>query len=59
MLRDARGPVELFCHPGTAQADIEKPGSCERHAELQYLLGDRFRELIRLHTLRLVTYWEL
>jgi predicted glycoside hydrolase/deacetylase ChbG (UPF0249 family) len=43
-LQDANGIVELFCHPGTAQADIEKPGSCARHDELQFLLSARFRE---------------
>jgi predicted glycoside hydrolase/deacetylase ChbG (UPF0249 family) len=59
MLRESRGLVELFCHPGTARADIEKPGSCARHAELQYLLSEQFGALVRDNSLRLVTYWEL
>ena len=58
-LQDANGIVELFCHPGTAQADIEKPGSCARHDELQFLLSARFREHIQQLPLRLVTYWEV
>jgi len=51
--------VEMFCHPGTALADIEKPGSCERNAELQFLLSTRFRSLIDAFDLRLVTYWDV
>jgi predicted glycoside hydrolase/deacetylase ChbG (UPF0249 family) len=58
-LREANGIVEMFCHPGTAQADIEKPGSCERNAELQFLLSPRFRELMQQHQVRLATYWEV
>jgi predicted glycoside hydrolase/deacetylase ChbG (UPF0249 family) len=58
-LREANGIVELFCHPGTAQADIEKPGSCDRNAELQFLLSARFRQLIEQHQVRLATYWEV
>jgi predicted glycoside hydrolase/deacetylase ChbG (UPF0249 family) len=58
-LCESRGPVELFCHPGTAQADIEKPGSCARNAELQFLLSARFRELVARSNLRLVNYWEV
>jgi predicted glycoside hydrolase/deacetylase ChbG (UPF0249 family) len=58
-LRELRGPVELFCHPGTSQADIDKPGSCVRHAELQFLLSTRFQELLVRHRLRLVNYWEV
>jgi predicted glycoside hydrolase/deacetylase ChbG (UPF0249 family) len=59
MLREPSGPIELFCHPGTALADQQKPGSCERHTELQFLLSARFRELIRAHDLRLITYWDV
>ena len=58
-LREANGIVELFCHPGTAQADIDKPGSCDRDAELQFLLSPRFRELMQQHRIRLATYWEV
>ena len=59
LLREPGGPVEIFCHPGTALADQEKPGSCERYTELQYLLSARFRELIEAHNLRLITYWDV
>jgi predicted glycoside hydrolase/deacetylase ChbG (UPF0249 family) len=58
-LRELRGPVELFCHPGTPQADIDKPGSCVRHSELQFLLSTRFQELLVRHRLRLANYWEV
>lgn len=58
-LREPRGVVEVFCHPGTAQADIDKPGSCVRHAELLFLLAESFRELVRAQGLRLVSYWEI
>jgi predicted glycoside hydrolase/deacetylase ChbG (UPF0249 family) len=58
-LREPDGIVELFCHPGTAQADIEKPGSCDRNGELQFLLSARFRELVEQHRVRLATYWEV
>lgn len=58
-LQEWRGPVELFCHPGTAKADVDKPGSCARYAELQFLLSPRFRELVAQHRLRLVNYWEV
>jgi len=51
--------VELFCHPGTPQADIDKPGSCVRHSELQFLLSTRFQELLVRHRLRLANYWEV
>jgi predicted glycoside hydrolase/deacetylase ChbG (UPF0249 family) len=53
------GVVEMFCHPGTALADIEKPGSCERNAELKFLLSARYRSLIESLGLRLVTYWDI
>jgi predicted glycoside hydrolase/deacetylase ChbG (UPF0249 family) len=59
LLREPGGVVEMFCHPGTALADIEKPGSCERNAELQFLLSTRFRSLIDALGLRLVTYWDV
>jgi hypothetical protein len=59
LLRDAKGVVELFCHPGTALADIEKPGSCQRHAELEYLLSEGFRQVLDLGDVQLVSYWEI
>jgi predicted glycoside hydrolase/deacetylase ChbG (UPF0249 family) len=59
LLREPLGPVEIFCHPGTELADHEKPGSCERFSELQYLLSARFRELVETLGLRLITYWDI
>ena len=58
-LRESRGPIEMFCHPGTARADMEKPGSCARYEELQFLLSARFRALVENNGLRLVTYWDV
>jgi predicted glycoside hydrolase/deacetylase ChbG (UPF0249 family) len=56
---DPRGPVEMCCHPGTAAADTQKPGSHVRSAELDYLLSPRFRELLNVNGARLVSYWEV
>lgn len=58
-LWDATGVVELFCHPGTALADIEKPGSCQRHAELEYLLSEGFRQVLKSGGVRLVSYRDI
>jgi predicted glycoside hydrolase/deacetylase ChbG (UPF0249 family) len=51
--------IEVFCHPGTEQADAEKPGSCERSAELRFLLSERWTELMRLSGREAVTYWRV
>jgi predicted glycoside hydrolase/deacetylase ChbG (UPF0249 family) len=59
MLLEPKGPIEMFCHPGTASADVQKPSSCARHSELQFLLSARFRTLIAAHNLRLITYWDI
>lgn len=59
LLVDPSGPVELCCHPGTAAADLEKPGSHTRRAELDFLLSPRFRELLLINGARLVSYWEV
>ena len=53
------GPIEVFCHPGTRQADIEKPGSCRRFDELTYLLSPRFQELLSANGARMVSYWDI
>jgi predicted glycoside hydrolase/deacetylase ChbG (UPF0249 family) len=58
LLRDA-GVVEVFCHPGTALADAEKPGSCQRHEELEYLLSPGFKEILKRSGARPMTYWSL
>jgi len=59
LLCEPGGVVELFCHPGTALADIEKPGSCQRNAELRFLLSAPYRSLIDALGLRLITYWDI
>lgn len=56
---DPAGPVELCCHPGTVAADVGKPGSHRRAAELDYLLSSRFRALLTENNARLVTYWKV
>jgi len=56
---DAAGPVELCCHPGTAAADVQKPGSHVRGTELDYLLSPRFRELLDVNGARLISYWDV
>jgi predicted glycoside hydrolase/deacetylase ChbG (UPF0249 family) len=58
-LWDATRVVELFCHPGTALADIEKPGSCQRHAELEFLLSEGFRQMLKSGGVQLVSYWDI
>jgi predicted glycoside hydrolase/deacetylase ChbG (UPF0249 family) len=56
---DPAGPVEWCCHPGTALADEEKPGSHRRSSELEFLLSGRFRELANLNRVRFVSYWDV
>src|SRR5262249_3883991 len=51
--------TEMFCHPGTPAADREKPGSCDRAGELEFLRSDAFAALRRDANLELITYWEL
>jgi predicted glycoside hydrolase/deacetylase ChbG (UPF0249 family) len=51
--------IEVFCHPGTEQADLDKPGSCDRNAELRFLLSDRWAELMSLSGREAVTYWRV
>jgi predicted glycoside hydrolase/deacetylase ChbG (UPF0249 family) len=53
------GPIEIFCHPGTQQADLEKPGSCRRSEELDYLLSPRFQHLLAENGARMVSYWDV
>jgi predicted glycoside hydrolase/deacetylase ChbG (UPF0249 family) len=59
--RLARGPgiLEIFCHPGTELADREKPGSCRRSEELDFLLSARMRELLAAGGAKLVNYWSV
>ena len=55
----ANGIVEIFCHPGTQMADKEKPGSCNRSEELEFLLSANMRGLLTASDSRLVNYWSV
>ena len=57
-LVDARGAVELCCHPALP-ATQDKPSSHRRLAELEYLLSSGFRELLQRVGARPVSYWEV
>jgi predicted glycoside hydrolase/deacetylase ChbG (UPF0249 family) len=52
-------PIELCCHPGTAAADADKPGSHLRGGELEYLLSQRFRDVLAASGAALVSYWRV
>jgi predicted glycoside hydrolase/deacetylase ChbG (UPF0249 family) len=52
-------PIEICCHPGTAAADVGKPGSHQRCAELEFLLSARFRALLAASGAALVSYWRV
>jgi predicted glycoside hydrolase/deacetylase ChbG (UPF0249 family) len=58
-LARGHGILEVFCHPGTALADEETPGSCDRSAELAFLLSPRMSELLAAAGSRLVNYWSV
>jgi len=53
------GILENFCHPGTELADQEKPGSCNRSEELEFLLSPDLRRLLADSGSRLVNYWSI
>src|SRR5262245_16051457 len=55
----AEGPIEVFCHPGTQRADLEKPGSCVRFEELTFLLSPHFQALLSANRARMVSYWDV
>lgn len=57
-LVDARGAVELCCHPAVSATE-DKPSSHRRSAELEYLLSSGFRELLQQLRARPVSYWEV
>jgi predicted glycoside hydrolase/deacetylase ChbG (UPF0249 family) len=58
-LARAGGILEVFCHPGTELADLEKPGSCARSAELEFLLSPAMQRLLDDTGSRLVNYWSV
>jgi predicted glycoside hydrolase/deacetylase ChbG (UPF0249 family) len=58
-LVDARGVVELCCHPELPAAMPGKPSSQQRSRELEYLLSPGFRALLERIQARPVSYWEV
>jgi predicted glycoside hydrolase/deacetylase ChbG (UPF0249 family) len=38
---------------------MEKPGSHQRCAELEFLLSPEFRELLAVNEARLISYWDV
>lgn len=52
-------PIEICCHPGTAAADADKPGSHHRGTELEYLLSPHFRAVLTTGGAALVSYWRV
>jgi predicted glycoside hydrolase/deacetylase ChbG (UPF0249 family) len=58
LLRRPHALTEMFCHVGTELADREKPGSCDRNAELRFLLSPEFRSLLDEAPLGLKTFWD-
>jgi predicted glycoside hydrolase/deacetylase ChbG (UPF0249 family) len=58
-LARGHGILEVFCHPGTELADQEKPGSCQRSAELEFLMSPQMRALLAATGSRLVNYWSV
>jgi predicted glycoside hydrolase/deacetylase ChbG (UPF0249 family) len=57
--REFPGAVEMVCHPGTREADVEKPGSCSRFQEYLYLRSAEFRRLLERAGVRLASFWEV
>lgn len=49
--------TEMFCHPGTYEADLEKPGSCARFTEFEFLLSEEFESLLTDAGVDLTSYW--
>jgi hypothetical protein len=45
--------------PGTKMADLEKPASCRRFEELNFLLSSRLQELLTVNHARMVSYWDV
>jgi predicted glycoside hydrolase/deacetylase ChbG (UPF0249 family) len=58
LLRSPHALSEMFCHVGTELADREKPGSCDRNAELRFLLSPEFKTLLDEAPLKLKTFWD-
>ncbi len=56
---EAPAPIEICCHPGTAAADTDKPGSHLRGGELEYLLSPQFRAVLAGSGAVLVSYWHV
>ena len=59
LLRRPAAISEMVCHPGTYKADLEKPGSCTRYAEFQFLLDDAFGAMLDEADVELTTFWSV
>lgn len=53
------GLTEVVCHPGTATADEEKPGSCDRARELEYVTQPALERALARQGVEIVSYWEV
>ena len=51
--------VEIGCHPGTHAAKLEKPGSCDRPAELDFLMSAEFKRFLASESVKLSNYWDV
>jgi predicted glycoside hydrolase/deacetylase ChbG (UPF0249 family) len=51
------GVTEVVCHPGTVAADAEKPGSCDRSVELEFLARPELRGALHDEGIELISYW--
>jgi predicted glycoside hydrolase/deacetylase ChbG (UPF0249 family) len=58
-LLDGDGIVEVFCHPGTPEGDVEKPGSCRRSEELAFLLSRQWADTVRASRREPMNYWRV
>ena len=59
LLRKPGVVSEMVCHPGTYEADLEKPGSCDRFSEFQYLKSDEFGAMLDDAGVELDTFWSV
>ncbi len=59
LLRAPGAATEMFCHPGDARADADKPGSARRHDELRFLTSGALPRLCALAGVRLASFWDV
>lgn len=59
LLRCPGAVTEMFCHPGDARADADKPGSARRFDELRFLGSGALQRLCALADVRLASFWDV